>query len=229
MGKIFDLESPFMRALNWIADMMIMNLLVMVCCIPVVTVGAAQTGMHYVFLKMVRGEDGYLVRGFFKSFTKNFKQATILWLIMLLIAAVYIGDIVIFKYSGIEFSRVLVIAVIAVAFVVLMIAAYVFPLLSRFDNSIKNTIKNAALLALANLPKTVLMLICYALPIVLAYFSPYAVIFIMLFGVSLPAYAAARLYSGIFKKFEPEEELTSDMDFSLVVDEENGESDGESE
>ena len=227
MGKFFDMESPVMRFLNRVGDLMILNLLMAICCLPIITVGAAFTAQHYVLLKIVRGEEGYLVKGFFKSFKANFKQATLIWLLMLLVVAVYIGDIWIFNYSGLTFPKPLIIAVVAVAILLLMIAVYVFPVLARFENSIKNTLKNAMLLAFANLPKTILMIACYILPLVLAYFSTYALLFIFLFGFSVPAYVAAWIYSGIFKKLEPEtEELTSDLDFSLKIDEETKEIDG---
>ncbi len=218
-----------MRALNRVADLMILNLLMIVCCMPIITVGASVTAMHYVILKMVRGEEGYLVKGFFKSFVANFKQATLIWLLMLVIIVVYVGDALIFSYSGIAFPKPLVIAVIAVGVILYLISMYVFPLLARFENSIRNTIKNAALMAIGNLPKTILMAIFYAMPLVISYFSTYALLFVFLFGITVPAYGAAWLYSNIFKKFEPEVEIISDMDFSVNVGEGNGEVDGEEE
>lgn len=229
MGKFFDLDSPVMRFLNRMADLLALNILVIICCIPVITAGPALTAMHYVILKMIRGEEGYLVRGFFKSFVRNLKQAVLIWLLMLLVIAVYVGDSLIFKYSGVAFPKPLVIAVVAVGVIIFMISLYVFPLLARFDNTIKNTIKNAALLAFANLPKTLLMALFYALPFVIGYFSTYSYIFIFMFGISLPAYGAAWLYSGIFKKFEPEPEQVSDMNFSLNVEWGEEESNGKSE
>lgn len=226
MGKLFDLDSPIMRFLSRMADMIILNILMMICCIPIITVGAAYTAMHYVLLKMVRDEEGYLIRGFFKSFVQNFKQATVIWLFMLLVILVFAGDWLIFRASADTFPRALVIGVAAIGIIVLMVAVYVFPLLARFDNSIKNTVHNATLLALGNLPKTLLMIVIYAMPCVIAYFSVYSYIFIFMFGISLPAYGAAWLYSNIFKRFEPEVEQTSDMDFSINVElgeeEENG-------
>lgn len=92
-----------MRTLSRVADLMILNMLMIACCIPVITIGASYTAMHYVVLKMIRGEDGYLVRGFFKSFKANFKQATLIWLMMLVVIVVYIGDALIFSFSGISF------------------------------------------------------------------------------------------------------------------------------
>lgn len=227
LGRFLDLDSPVMRFLNRMGDLMILNILMIICCIPVITVGAAFTAMHYVLLKMVRDREGYLIRGFFKSFVQNFKQATLIWLLMLLVIAVYVGDILIFNYSGLVFPKAVVIAVLAIALLLLMVAAYIFPLQARFENTIINTLKNALMLAIINLPKTILMLVCYALPLVICYFSNYALLFVILFGISLPAYGAAWIYSGIFKKLEPEtEELVDDMNFSLQLDGGNEEVDG---
>lgn len=215
-----------MRVLNRVGDLMIMNFLMILCCIPVITVGAAYTAMHYVLLKIVRGEEGYLIKGFFKSFKENFRQATIIWVLMLLVIGVYVGDSLIFNYSGLTFPKALVVVVVAVAVLLLLAAVYVFPLQARFENTVKNTLKNAMILAFANLPKTLLMVGCYIIPIVIAYFSSYALLFVFMFGISAPAYAAAWIYSGIFKKLEPETEEVSDMDFSLRIDEGNQEIDG---
>lgn len=226
MNKLLDMDSPVIRFLNRVADLLILNFLMIVCCIPIITAGAAFTAMHYVLLKIIRDEEGYLIRGFFKAFAANFKQATILWLIMLLVTIVYIGDILIFRYSAFHFPKALTVTVTAIVILCLMTAVYVFPLQARFENSVKNTLKNAMLMAFANLPKTLLMMIFYALPLILGHFSPYALIFIIMFGISAPAYGAACLYSGIFKKFEPEEEERSDLDFTLNLDEENEEIDG---
>lgn len=224
MGRFFDIDSPVMRFLNRVGDLMILNFIMIICCIPVITVGAAYTAMHYVLLKIVRDREGYLVRGFFKSFVQNFKQATLIWLLMLLVTAIYVGDIFIFNYSGLVFPKAVVVAVLAVAILLLMVVVYVFPLQARFENKIRNTLKNAMMLALLNLPKTILMIACYAMPLVICYFSSYAFLFVILFGFSAPAYGAACIYSGIFKKLEPEtEELVDDMSFSLQLDEGNEE------
>ena len=229
MGRFFDLESPVMRFLNRVADLMILNLVMIVCCLPIITIGASVTAMHYVVLKMIRGEDGYLIRGFFKSFKENFKQATLIWLMMLVVIVIYVGDALIFSFSGLTFPKPMVIAVIAVGIIIYMIAMYIYPLLARFENSIRNTIKNAALIAIGNLPKTILMAVLYVLPLVISYFSSYAILFVFLFGISVPAYGAAWLYSNIFKKFEPEVEMVSDMDFTVDMGEESEEANEKTE
>ncbi|MDE5931199.1 MAG: hypothetical protein K2H40_01775 [Lachnospiraceae bacterium] len=146
---------------------------------------------------------------------------------MLVVIVVYVGDFLIFSYSGVKFPTILMIAILAIAIVFLMVAVYVFPVLSRFDNTVKNTVKNAFCMAVLNLPKTLLMILLLALPMVILYFSSYAGIFVILFGISAPAYASAYLYSGIFKKFEPEgQAIVSDEEFSVKTDEENEEDNG---
>ena len=66
--KLFDLDSPVMRFLSKMADLMILNILTMICCLPLFTAGAAFTALHYVCLKMVRNEEGYIAKSYFKAF-----------------------------------------------------------------------------------------------------------------------------------------------------------------
>lgn len=226
MGKLFDIEGPVIQFLNRVADLMILNFLVMICCFPIITAGAAFTAMHYVLLKIARKEEGYLVKGFFKSFKKNFKQATIIWLAMLAIIAFYSVDFYIFKNSEVEFSRIFIIIFLALAFVFILTAVYAFPVLARFENSTKNILKNAVSIAILEFPKSIVMVVIYILPVVLVCISTYSWVFVFMFGISLPAYAVAMIYSNIFKKFEPEgAEIVSDYDFSVSTDEGNEEID----
>lgn len=226
MGKLFDIEGPVIQFLNRVADLMILNFLVMLCCIPVFTAGAAFTAMYYVLLKIARKEEGYLLKGFFKSFKENFKQATLIWLGMLVITAFYALDLYIFKNADVEFSRIFLVIFLAVAFVFILTSIYVFPLLARFNNSIKNTLKNAVSIAILYFPKSILLVVVYILPVALLYISTYSWVFVFIFGISLPAYVSALIYSEIFKKFEPKgPEIVSDYDFSVNTDEGDGEVD----
>lgn len=206
MGRIFDMDSPVMRFLGRVADLMILNLVTLLCCLPVVTIGASLTAMHYVLLKMVRNEDSYIIRSFFKSFKENFKQATVIWLIMLLFLIVFGADIMIINHSGMEFPSALKIILFALAMIGYMVMCYVFPVLCRFENTIRKTIKNALFMAILSFPKTIVMMVLYVSPIIFIYFFTMAVPLVILFGISAPAYLSAMLYSGTFKKFEPEEE-----------------------
>lgn len=212
MGRLFDLDSPVISFLSRLADLVWLNLLTIICCIPIVTAGAAITALHYVTVKMVRNEEGYLTRSYFKSFKENFLQATLLWLLFALILAVAAGDFYFINMMDSGVAFVLRTALAAVFFFYLCGAVYWFALLSRFENSVKNTIKNSCLLGILNFPKTVCILVIYAFFAVLYMFFSYRIMpLVLLMGISVPVYAASYLYSGIFKKLEPEEEISQSV------------------
>lgn len=218
MNKLFDIDSPVIAFLSRIADLIWLNLLTLICCIPVVTAGAAFTALHYVTVKMVRNEEGYLTRSYFKSFKENFLQATALWILLVLILAVAAADFYFISLMDRGVAFVLRIGLGAVFFFFLCSAVYWFPLLSRFENSLKNTIKNSCLVGVLCFPKTIAILLIYGLGIGLyAFFALRLMPLILLAGISLPVYIASYLYSGIFKKLEPEEEADMEEEIGQSV------------
>lgn len=205
MGKLFDLDSPLFSGLNKLADLIYLNILTMICCIPIITIGASMTALNYVALKIVRNEEGYITKAFFKSFKQNFKQATVIWLILLLIAGVLAGDVFIFSYSTLTFPSWMRIMPAVVAFILVFTMMHVFPVLARFDNSIRQTFKNSLYMGILSLPKTILMMICWAVPIVILVFFFQAFPIVFALGISGPTFVCALLYNKTFKRFEPEE------------------------
>ncbi len=201
MNGLFDLDSPLMRTLNKVADIVILNLLTLICCIPVVTIGASLTALHYVSLKMARNEEGYIIRSFFKSFKQNFKQATGIWLIFLAIFGILFVDFWILK-DMMETFYLVIKGILLVATVVTLFAfTFVFPVLAKFDNTVLRTIKNAFFISILQLPRTVLIIILNIIPLLLLY-SVKSAPFVLLFGFSVPALAAAYLYDKFFQKLE---------------------------
>ena len=102
---MFKLDSPFMNFLNRVCDIMILNFMVILFSLPIVTAGASITAAYYIAYKMVKNEESYIVRGFFKAFKENFKQSTIIWLIFLAIFAILFMDYRIMFYSELEMGR----------------------------------------------------------------------------------------------------------------------------
>ena len=200
--KFFDLDSPLMQVLNKVADLLWLNILTLICCIPIVTVGASLTAMNYMALKIVRNEECYITKGFFKSFKQNFKQATAIWLLFLLAVLVLAGDFYIMKNSGIEFNIVIKVVIGIVALILAFTWMFVFPVLAKFDNTVIRTIKNAFVMSILQFPKTLLMIVMYALPILIGMLVPQAFPICFLFGLSAPAYVSALLYNKFFKKLE---------------------------
>lgn len=220
MGRFFNIDSPIMNGLNKLADLIWLNILTFICCIPIITTGAAITALNYVALKMVRNEEGYVTRAYFKSFKENFKQATIIWLIMLLIIAVIIGDLFIFVYSGIAFPSWIKVALIAISVLVVFATMHVFPILARFENTVANTFKNSFYMGILSLPKTVLMMVVWLVPIIISLYLFQMFPLVIGLGISGPVFFSAMLYNKTFKKFEPEEESTDDDSTWTMAEEE---------
>ncbi len=199
---MFKLDSPLMNFLNKVADIMILNFMFIVFSIPFFTIGASLSAAYYMCFKMVRNEETYIVKGFWKAFKENFKQATVIWLIVAVIGGVLMADYRIIAYSGIEFSKWISIAMMTVTLVVLMGVVFLFPLQARFINPVKNTIKNAFLMALSHLPTAFLLVAVYAVPVVVLYLVPQSlpVIILMAFGVVI--YVKSILLLRVFKKYE---------------------------
>ncbi len=206
MGRIFSTEGPIGSFLGRMTDLIVLNLLTCLCCIPVITAGAAFTALHYMSLKLARNEEGYIVKGYFKSFKQNFRQATILWLIVLLVFAIFAGDWYVIRYTPVTFPKEFTIVLFAAGFVALIVLLYLFPVLAKFENTIANTVKNAAMIAFISFPRAILMILFYLTPVAVALLLPQVLPLVVLMGLSFPAYMSALLYSGVFKKFEPPEE-----------------------
>lgn len=158
MSKLFRMDSPLMRFLTKIADLMVLNILFCVTSIPLITIGASWTALYSVTLKMVRDEEGSVSRSYFHSFRQNFKQATLLWLGVLVVLALLVLDIrVLNGMAGGTAPGLLRVGVEILALLGIMVLQYLFPSLARFEASLADTLKNACMMALAHLPKTALM------------------------------------------------------------------------
>lgn len=200
--KLFNLDSPLMQALNKMADLLWLNVLTLICCIPIITVGPALTAMHYMALKIARDEECYITRDYFKSFKLNFRQATIIWLLMLFFILVLVGDFFILKNSEMQYGNVLSIILTVVAVLLLFTCTFVFPVLAKFDNTILRTIKNSFFIGVLQFPKTILMMILSVVPAVLFIFVPRIIPIVVLFCFTAPAWVSAKLYSKFFQKLE---------------------------
>lgn len=158
MSKLFRMDSPLMRFLTKIADLMVLNILFCVTSIPLITIGASWTALYSVTLKMVRDEEGSVSRSYFHSFRQNFKQATLLWLGVLVVLTLLVLDIrVLNGMAGRTAPGLLRVGVEILALLGIMVLQYLFPSLARFEASLADTLKNACMMALAHLPKTALM------------------------------------------------------------------------
>ena len=103
-----------------------------------------------------------------------------------------------------------------VIIIVLLATMHLFPVLSRFDNTIKNTFKNSFFMGILTFPKTILMLIIWVAPLLIAAVIVQATPIVFMLGISAPAYLCAKLYNKTFKRFEPEEEIVGDDEWTIA-------------
>ena len=217
--KFLSIDSPLMVFLGKVADLMWVNILTILCCIPVITAGAAFTSMHYVCLKIVRDEECYITKDYFKSFKLNFRQATLIWLMMLVLFFIYAADFYLIYKKAVEFPSWMNMLFLGVVILTFLVIIMVFPVLAKFDNTVPQTIKMAALAAVAQLPKTVLSLVVIVAPFVLGAIFYQIIPVVILLGMSVPAFVCALMYNKLFRKIEeryaeqnpaPEEEPEDD-------------------
>ena len=207
MGSLFGLDTPIWNFMSKVADLIILNVLAFICSIPIFTIGASWTALYFVAIRMVRKEEGYVIKDFFRSFKENFKQATLIWLMVLLVLLVFVGDILICRMMPEQIPQFIKIVVGVMGYLVLGTIIYVFPLLSRYDNTIKNTVKNAFILSVVKLPYTVLSVILIVIPVVVAYFFMEMLPIVIVIGISLPAYLISMMLVRVFRILEPEESV----------------------
>lgn len=210
MGRFFNMDNKFFVFMGRLADLCMLNILCIICCLPVVTAGASLTALYYVTMKMVRNEESYIFRSFFKSFKQNFRQATVINLIMLAAAALLYLDTRITKAMAYPVGKILAMIFALFTMIYLIILLYLYPVLAKFYNSIKNTFKNALLMGIRHLPYTFLMLAVCASPLLILFIPSFQVqmfliLVLILIGPALAAYCNSHFFVRIFDKYIPEE------------------------
>lgn len=163
MNRLFNPDNPVMRFLGKLGNAIYLNLLWMICCIPIFTAGAATTALFHTCRRMIREQGTGLTGDFFSSFKTNFKQSTLVWLILLGIGAVLAADGYIlfhlrFAHSFWTFLFAVLIVGTVVYFIVLM---YIFPLMANFTNTIPAMFRNSLMIGMRFLLCTALMAAIY--------------------------------------------------------------------
>lgn len=214
MKNMLDLDGPLVRALSDLNTLVILNILTALFCIPVITAGASVAAMHYVIMEMFENRGNGAAREFWKRFKENLRNATPVWLILLAAAVFIYVDCRIIMGGQMGLPRAMLVPLYIGAFIEASIAVYAFPLTARFVYSTGATFKNSAILAVANFPRTVLMVLYHVImPYLLFNVSRLLPLFFLV-GISLPAYFSALLYMPVIRKMigepEPDEDTPED-------------------
>lgn len=195
MRFLFDPESQIMQIISRFCDIVILNVVFLLTCIPVFTIGAANTALYDVAFRMDTDREGKLLAAYFRAFRENFRQSTVLWLLLMLFGAATYLNMTRFSILG-ENSYFLGYGLFILSMLVLILEVFVFsysfPLLSRFRNSTRRTAMNAILLSIGNLPRTLVVAVINCFPWVLLIMNFYA--FMRLGFIWFAAYFAAAAY-----------------------------------
>ncbi|WP_167958941.1 YesL family protein [Anaerosporobacter faecicola] len=206
------MDSPVIRFVNKMADLLLLNILYILCCIPIVTIGAATTALYHVTLRSIRYGDGYVVSEFIRSFKQNLLSSTLIWLLVVVVGAILGLDLYFWLKVAKGGIRIMMTGVNAcILFVYLITVLYIFPVQAKLKNSIWLNIRNAAAMAIGHLfPYT---MICVAITggfVYLFYVSLAADLIAILIGFSLLAYIQSFFFYKVFAKYIEEDPVGED-------------------
>ena len=191
-------DGKFVKVLNRIADLVGLNLLAILFCIPIITIGASITAVYGCIFRIQEKREGYLTKDFWKLFKECFRSSTIIYLVGVAVVAMLYLDYQIFATdSRLDILQVLV---VAGGIVVAEIFTYAFPMESYFENSLKATVKNALLLGISNIPYTLLTLGINVFPFFLVARIPVTFGIWFLIGISGVAWINSFFLKKIFSK-----------------------------
>ncbi len=200
-SSFFDPKSKGTRFLTTICNLIILNFIFMISCIPVFTIGAAVTSLYRITIAILAGDNPSVIKDYFRCYRENFLKATGLMFLYTALAAFFVFEIYMiremldqsFQWTAF-FPFFFIIVILASSF-------YAFPLLAWFHESFKLILKNSLLLALTNLPVTIMYIAITAGLAFLIYQFPTITMSQMVFlGFSLFAMFYSLFLKKIFEK-----------------------------
>jgi uncharacterized membrane protein YesL len=156
-------DNPIVLFLTNFFNLLTLNALFLISCIPLVTIGAALTALHSVVLQMLKDEDPSIWKSYWHAFRQNFRPATMLFAIVLA-GGLFLGNDLYIIYKVIDHSWMfLQVPVWILLFLVLALYFYGFPLLASYECSFRQLLKNVFLLAVGNFPTSLFLIVVHLL------------------------------------------------------------------
>lgn len=165
-------ESKIFQTASLVSTLLLYNILWLICCIPVITIGSATTAMYRIIFN-VKERKSTSIRTFFAAFREDFKKSTISWIFLLVFsfaAIFYANSLSIFTDKMMQ--TVLIAILLLVSCPLIIASVYIFPLLSYYDNTLIQTWKNAFTLGLLRLPQTICIVILQLCPLLFRFVWP---------------------------------------------------------
>ena len=210
MGKFFDPDGPFSTAMNQLCQLFLLNVLWLICSLPVFTIGASCSALYAVLFKMRDDKGVKVARMFFSAFKENFKRGTAVWLVLLVAAVVCALDLAVAKGTVGSLKSVFTVIAMAGLQLVAMVFTFAFPLVARFENTWRNHLHNALLLAISHVPRLLLSWLPWAVAIVVTMLTPntlYSMLLIwILVGYAALSYVSLMILTPVLRKLEPQQD-----------------------
>lgn len=201
--KIFAKDSPLNRFTDTFGNLTLLNLMFVVSCFGIVTIPAALTALYACSLKLIR-EKEFSIKFYWKSFRRDFRQSLVAGLVIAVTGAIFAANFYISKQMT-ELPAVFLYVLYFLVFLLACVASYIFPMIAQFENNLKAQIKNSILLALRHAPKTLIILLLNALPVLLFIIDVsifmFSLLLWMLFGFATVAYINSRNFAKIFQPY----------------------------
>ena len=206
MATLFSPDSALMRGLSLVADVIVLNLLFVATSVPVFTLGASLTALNFTAMRLATGECNSVSADYFRSFQHNFRQGTVIWLLLLAMVGVLAAWYVV--VTNLTFGPLAELILVAVWYVLAFnfaaAALFVFPYLARFEGRTRDVLRNARLLSWKHPFTALAALGLIALSGVITVFYPQLTgygLFWFFVGFAGIATINGRLFAGVFSKY----------------------------
>lgn len=199
--KLFRVDGPLYQFFSRLWDMVKLNLLWLLCSLPIVTIGASTVAVYTVTLKMVDEQEGYVTKSFFKAFRANLKQGVPLGILTLLAVYIVYLDFQIFFALENPPVYILVMTIVAI-FVFTLGLIYAFPLSARYENTLINTLKNSWEISLRYFGRTIILVLVIAVELVIFFFNTYMMVLFVLIGPACIMLTISGMVMYMFRQIE---------------------------
>lgn len=183
--KFFRYDSGFWSAMERVFDWMLLNLLWLVTCLPIVTIGASTAALTEVSGRMAHGDDPAVFKSYFKAWVRHGKRAIVLWgLLVVVVGWLVLSLRICFVAGSVLFLPVAVVEG-ALLFVVVLSIPYALYFCTRTGSGLREVVKQAGLAALRHLPWSVVLALLGEGPWAVAVLVPQALPYLLLFWLFL--------------------------------------------
>lgn len=153
---IVSLDSKFMKFMDQFVDLALINVLWVVFSLPLVTLGAATSAACSLILRGLDGDEGPVVRGFWREFRRNLRRGVPLGLVHAVALGALALDVHFLVHTD-DPPLVLLVVTFVSTLLVFFAFLYAYPLTARFEASLLRTLQNSVLLSVRSLGRSGLL------------------------------------------------------------------------